>query len=597
MKNSEKEKKEYQKLLCLLPLIIAVAVIPFLSRLHGENPEISGFEWSGGGMYQKDIFLYWKAVSLNLLLPVLCIMLVANWPKDRKWKGEGRGWSMGIRLFLFLAVYELWMLLSSVFSEYRDICFHGAWAVYESLYVILCYGLLAFYGFVVLDTEKKMRVVLYAVAAGAGLMAVIAIFQMFGLDFFRSHLGYFLTAGDTSWENWQKTVYWYEKGRVQGTLANPNNFGHYAAMVIPVCTGLAFSISKKGKKAFALKIFFGCCALFMLCAMCAAVSKSGMAALLGTSVLAVILFRKKLFRKGIAKWKVIMTIGLLGGFVVLAFVVKKDALVNNLKKAAKEFVNKAPVDSFYGAETTKDGLLVYCKGAVFQIRIKDTEQLCIMKEDGTPYPGTEYQGVHFSIQKEEEPVIYITDESGKNWRFNSEYRYLSPLLGAVKCHFSEDVLRGREALATSRGYIWGRSIPLLKSRLLLGTGADSFLFYFPQDDYIARERFGYGDLLITKPHNMYLQAGIHAGIPGLAAYLAFFLGYAVWSFRIYFKESFCREAAVMGASVFLGITSYLIAGLSMDSQVGVSPVAYVLLGVGFAANTIVENTKYKEERL
>ena len=373
MKNSIDAEKS-QGNLCLLPLVIAVAVIPFLSRLHGENPGISAFEWSGGGMYQKDIFLYWKAAALNLLLPVLCIMLAANWPKDRGWKKEGR-LSEGIRLFMFLAVYEVFMLLSSVFSEYREVCFRGAWSVYESFYVILCYGLLAFYGFVVLDTEERMKKVLYAVAVGAGIMAVLAIFQMFGLDFFRSRLGFFLTAGDTSWENWQKTVYWYEKGRVQGTLANPNNFGHYAAIVIPVCAVCALFLPRKGRKESAWKIFLGGCALFMLCAMFAAASKSGMAALAGTLVLGLILFRKKIFRKEVKKWKILAIIVLFGGFVLLAFLVKGDALVNNIKKAAGDFLGKAEVDAFYGAQTRKDGLLVYCRGENFHLSLDGEEDL------------------------------------------------------------------------------------------------------------------------------------------------------------------------------------------------------------------------------
>lgn len=591
MENSLKEKPK-KKELCLFPLIVAVAVIPFISRLHGENPGISDFEWSGGGMYQKDIFLYWKSMALNLLLPVLCIMLAANWKElsggSRAGKNQGSIWTKGTGLFAFLFFYELWMLLSSFFSEYREFCFRGAWSVYESVYVILCYGLLAFYGFVVLNTEKRMRIVLYAVAVGAGIMAVLAIFQMFGLDFFRSRLGFWLTAGDTSWENWQKTVYWYEEGRVQGTLANPNNFGHYAAMVIPVCAVCALFLPGKEKKDSIRNILLGGCALCMLCTMFAAASKSGMAALVGVFLLALVLFRKKIFRKGIKKWKILTITILFAGFILLAFLVKGSSLVNNLKRAAGDILNAAPVDNFYGADTTPEGLLVHCKGENLFVTLDEQEKISITREDKSPYMGMEYQGVRFSVQSGEETILCITDEAGKQWRFNSQYQYLSPLNGPVSCHFSEDVLRGHEALATSRGYIWGRSIPLLKSRLFLGTGADTFLLYFPQDDYIARERFGYEGLLITKPHCMYLQAGIHAGIPGLVAYLVFFFGYVAWSFRIYFREDFTKEAAVMGVAVFLGIVGYLIAGISMDSQVGVSPVAYVLLGVGFAANAMVE---------
>ena len=53
------------------------------------------------------------------------------------------------------------------------------------------------------------------------------------------------------------------------------------------------------------------------------------------------------------------------------------------------------------------------------------------------------------------------------------------------------IFTSHESFASSRGYIWSRTIPLLKETLFIGTGADTFVIAFPQDDYIGKINSGY----------------------------------------------------------------------------------------------------------
>ncbi|HMA60603.1 MAG TPA: hypothetical protein VKN64_09940 [Halanaerobiales bacterium] len=64
----------------------------------------------------------------------------------------------------------------------------------------------------------------------------------------------------------------------------------------------------------------------------------------------------------------------------------------------------------------------------------------------------------------------------------------------------------KNVLGLSRGFIWSRSLPLLKETWLLGFGADTYPIYFPQDDNVGKLiTFDKTRKIMDKPHNMYLR--------------------------------------------------------------------------------------------
>lgn len=81
--------------------------------------------------------------------------------------------------------------------------------------------------------------------------------------------------------------------------------------------------------------------------------------------------------------------------------------------------------------------------------------------------------------------------------------------------------KGVERLGSNRGYIYSRSIPLLKKNIILGAGADNFVLEFPQQDIKSKLEF-LGDpyVIIDKPHNMFLQTGINDGCIALLVMIA-----------------------------------------------------------------------------
>ena len=86
-----------------------------------------------------------------------------------------------------------------------------------------------------------------------------------------------------------------------------------------------------------------------------------------------------------------------------------------------------------------------------------------------------------------------------------------------------------EEFLNGRGYIWGRTIPVILENPLLGTGPDTFMLTFPQNDYVARSNLGHSffSQIITNAHNLYLHMAAQTGIPSLLCFLTFVIIYII----------------------------------------------------------------------
>ena len=130
-------------------------------------------------------------------------------------------------------------------------------------------------------------------------------------------------------------------------------------------------------------------------------------------------------------------------------------------------------------------------------------------------------------------------------------------------------LDGHENVLNGRGYIWSRTIPLLSDCVFIGKGQDTFAIYFPNNDYLGRINYGYEKVLITKPHNVYLQIAVQSGVLSVIAYVGMFVMFCILFFR---KQGF--------TAFFISITSFMILGLTNDSMIGCSILYWVILGLG-----------------
>jgi hypothetical protein len=141
-------------------------------------------------------------------------------------------------------------------------------------------------------------------------------------------------------------------------------------------------------------------------------------------------------------------------------------------------------------------------------------------------------------------------------------------------------------LGSSRGYIWIRTVEMMKETLLIGHGPDTFAIYFPQNDPL-KNIVGLGKTMVDKPHSMYLQWGVNIGVVSLLIFLVLIKIHFIQSFVLLWKKGINSKAGIYAIGLFAAWCGYLISGVFNDSVVSVAPVFWVIFGLSMAANEML----------
>ena len=84
---------------------------------------------------------------------------------------------------------------------------------------------------------------------------------------------------------------------------------------------------------------------------------------------------------------------------------------------------------------------------------------------------------------------------------------------------------------SGRGHIWDGIIPRLSKYIFVGNGANTFIFAYPQNDYIYRAYYDIPNVLDVKAHSIYLQQWVENGMFAMIAFIVFYVWYAVTAIR------------------------------------------------------------------
>ncbi len=146
-------------------------------------------------------------------------------------------------------------------------------------------------------------------------------------------------------------------------------------------------------------------------------------------------------------------------------------------------------------------------------------------------------------------------------------------------------------IGTGRGRIWATTIPMLKKYILVGSGADTFAFAFPQNDYVTVYNNGgisHGSLYMTlvtdKAHSLYMQYWVNTGLISLLAWLTLVGYYLVGAAKQFRKRGFVEFSDFVNGGIFCGIIGFLFVAFFNDGSVNTMPMFYTMLGTGLAIN-------------
>lgn len=605
MKNEQNNLTGSDKLMGIF-LIIVVAIIPLICKV--SQVEVSGEEYNiiRSGSIVNDVFSYNKSVLILTMGVIIALFMAFQILGE-----DGFTINFKSKPVILAGVYILLALISSIFSKYHHTAFFGVAERYEGFFVWLCYMVFMIVAMAFASDRKRLNFILIGFLLSGFLVGLVGLLQFLGYNIFSTEWFSKLAMGSLYDGSAMKIKF----DSVFATLYNPNCAGIYFGMMFSAFAVIAVLLPLRNK----LKWLFAVLAVMLLVCAIGSNSVGGLLGIMaGIGFTAVICICYYLFviknKKAIgftAGGIVICIIALIVLFNSNAVIVQKFNIITDALKNGQALTESA---SFY-EDIEVDGMLG-------KIITKDGEFAIDYAQEATQFMhnGTVLEPVSEEPMESGAGTKYIYNESGLEWDlylYNSESKnlFVASVIGVdnggtkTSFFFAEidgklcfldkfgnavDIdtpveswgFEGVERLGSNRGYIWSRSIPLLKKNIILGSGTDCFVFEFPQNDVRSKLNYlGNPYVIIDKPHNMFLQIGINTGLISLVVMLAIFVLYIVQTIKRVFKErSQALNAVRLG--ILAGVVAYLMAALATDSVVSVAPVFWVLLGTGFGANVI-----------
>ena len=585
--NKKKSKSSH----LLLPSILALGFIPLIVHLFYYENGLTGFDWFPVTSGQSaDYFLAWKMIAIILTGAVMtAVLLFRHFRRHEKMKFENA--------FYLLMVYGIFAAMSGLFSHYRHWAMAGCYEMFESMWVILAYLVFCYYTYQYVSGESQIQSLLKWAGIGILLLTVIGVFQFLGLDFYQSTAGRMLITNPANWNSIDQIEFAVPKHTVYASLYNQNFLSFYCGIIIPVIAALFTVCKKKSQKAVLVIAEI----LAVLCLIGAQSSSGWMALGLAVFIVAFILMSRK---------KKTLVAACIGTTAVLVTGIAACVLTPLGNKVATTLAGTDSSYALRAIDTTNDCIEMDINGNILRVSYDVDEQdgqiflsctddrgqeLAITPSETNPsssilqdpaYLGCTITPVMYqdmlavNINLEEHDWGFTKTDEGSYCIINQAGKleqYRSPEFANL---FHDNALNGR-------GHIWNGIIPILGKYTLIGSGANTFLFAYPQNDYIYREYNGMQNMFDVKAHCLYLQQWVENGLPALLALLGFFLWYMVRCIRIFRKADLKDPLVRTGIGIFTGLLTYMIVGLANDSNVCTAPVFWVMLGLGMAVNRII----------
>ncbi|MCX7694211.1 MAG: O-antigen ligase family protein [Caloramator sp.] len=567
-------KKIYLLPLCLIffvPLIVYEKII--ILPDHLKNFWIAGVNF--------DYFSYYKSKVLLILVLFSLISLLYRLRKDDI---NVKGSKMYIPLFIYL----FFIILSTVFSKYKDISLWGFPDRYEGAIVLFAY-IIIFFIFAIVPKVKDVKFLLNSFLISSTLVGTISILQFFNLDFIKNYIVGRLHQFQLEYLG--KVYIKFNPGPryVYATLYNSNYVGSFMAISFLITFILYVLYSEKKR------IIYGILSVIMFFSLIACHSRAG---ILGV-IVAVIFFVIYKYKEVLKNIKYVIPIIIIYFLVYTIINSLSSSYIGNKIESLFVDINKSITSTT--SYNLKD---IRIKDNVISIDFNQSKLNFIIDNDRIYVVDENNKKVPFKFDADKKEFLFNNPTYSQIKYFINNYNNIPVLTinngyddlniiktsegfkilnysGKINNISSVDKLNvnGKERLGSGRVYIWSRSIPLIKNTLFLGYGPDTYALYFPQYDYIGKFLFlGTPNILVDKPHNMYLQNALNIGVIGTLAFLLFIISYLIFSLRkiTTIEENFNKLVSI---SIFFALISYLIAGIFNDSVVYVAPLFWALAGL------------------
>ena len=615
MENLKKFCKE-KSITFFFPIALVLTIVPLIVRMRISEPDEDTLKLYGSSA-NSDLFTQNKEICLIFLSAIILIIAITCFKKFYEKKDK----LINIMIICSL-IFLGFTFLSTLFSKYKHVAFWGIYDRSEGFITIACYILLFIYSIYTFKKTEEFKFILIPILILVYINGFLGLFQFFGSDLIKTSLGGLIAIPSSYNIDPSKLSLAYESGTIYGTLYHYNYVGSFTALVLPILFGacvieddIFLKLLSMGGSLVGLWLLFG------------STSRAGIIGFGAIIVFACIFFGKLLLKK---KKALLITLACLAVFAVgLNFATSgkifrripslvSDGLslfksntdfdyrdhipVKNIEHIDNNIVLTLPTDTLTISFENNDYVFRNSKNEVvdykseFNSKIKaydytttDANFSNISFRSGKIKSKTKNDGLMLILNGSSSEFMFITRDD------NSMHLIDPKTLEEIDLEFPETIgFNGKEKLASARGYIWSRSLPLLKDTLILGSGPDTFSFDFPQHDMLGKlYAYGTTNMIISKAHNLFLQIGLNNGVVALIAFVILIMVYIIDSFKLYALKNKYDEKQILGSILALSVIGYLFTGLFNDSVICVAPIFWIILGVGAAVNFINKKAQTK----
>lgn len=606
----------------LLPAAFFTAFVIMIVRLYQYERPMNQFYWTNGGNSLTEFFSYYKMVAL-----VTCTVFALIYLLYRVFSQ-----SFFIKrssYYVPMLVYSAFVIFSFIMSDYKEFAIWGWNDRFEGTITLLSYMLMLFFIINTVNNEWNIKWIVYPTALSSILLSLLGLSQALNHDFFKTTLGKKLITPSWFWDNLDGLTFTFNNKEIYQTVYNINYVSFYLTLLIPLF-GLLFiySVMKGKEEPNWRKLLWGI--LFGL-NMYNLIGSQSSGGFLGMAV--VVLMALTILNKIVIQWwkpisvLLIITI-LIGGITYERWMPELTGATHSVLGIDNQNTQEIPGKPEDPAATQSNATI--SKGYIDYIETKGND--IIVSYEGnqitfTTYPQnplaikltdsegkdigiTQIQGTNsfFSINDKRFSTFVIgpaQDSAGINyfiikiddseWDFamleGQDIKYRNTLGNLVSLNKIESIgWKNNQGFGSGRGYIWSKTLPMMKDTMLIGHGADTYCIYFPNNDYVGKYNANWSNinLIVDKPHNMYMGAWIGTGGISVLALLVLWFMYIIQSIKLFWRRNVNSFTEYTGLGIFLGVCGFLVSGFVDDSTVSVMPMFYGLLGTGIAINIMLK---------
>lgn len=564
-------------LLVGIALLVVFVVVPIIVYGQAEiNTVDEAIIWNDK-LTTIEFFHKIKAGVLLFILPVLLVLLGMNYIDLKKIKNNVAD--------KFVYGYYLFVVISAFLSSYGAVNYFGVNGRYEGLLVITVYILLFMMSYMwIHDEEENFMMVLMVV--GVSIVTLIGVPQYFGFDIFRTDIYKSIITPNNLGVSIDDIKFRVAANTIYSTLYNPNYLGSFYTLVIPALMGVYFKL--KNKKLKIAVIVLTVLSVFALFGSRSSAGMTGLAVILLFSILL-------LMRKANKKVVLVVIVGLL-----LAVGVFNNGVMSFVKDYQKSFDKAAEERLLLETVRVDNNFLRFefnDENKNFNIMLNAKGQMFFLDNDYQKFEY-DYNVDNGRIVSKDDRFKFFTGSISKS---RLDMRMLGSYMRFVITKDGWNILSagnqivssatmadsmffdGYERAGSGRGYIWSRTLPLLKDHIFIGGGPDSFVFEFPQDDIVGKINFMSNTyIIVDKPHNLYLQMAMNSGVISLILFLIAAGYFIVVGFYKIFK-GYLHDPLAVG--IYLSIVGYLATSFFNDSVVSIAPIFWIFFGYGMSKIT------------